>query len=59
MSETPKHHRLRFSLKLLLVIMTLVAAYLAGRWNGYQEGRKNAFSDDWLMLTVRNQGADN
>jgi hypothetical protein len=44
MVETRERRRFRFSLKLLLVLMTLIAVYLVGRWNGYQKARQDALN---------------
>jgi hypothetical protein len=50
MNEKSKDRQLRFSLKALIVIMSLVAvgvgAYFAGHRNGYQQGLRTA-SREW------------
>ena len=42
MTEKPKRIRFRFSVRLLLMLMTLAAVDLVGRRNGYQKGREEA-----------------
>jgi hypothetical protein len=47
MSEGTTRWRVRFSIKLLLLVMAVVSAYLAGRWGGYQAGRESVLSEQW------------
>ncbi len=48
MSERKRRNFLRFSVSTLLVIVTCVCCYLAGRINGYKNGRAAI----WNTLSV-------
>lgn len=52
MSANTGRRRLQFSLKLLLVIIALVAAYLAGRWGGYRAGRESVLNEGWRVAPL-------